>query len=89
MAKTIFLKGQTQTIYTSMTHPKLTKKTLEGLLDVYDAEIMKKDSGFYIYSSSDFFAQSFFSDLVQICTVFGYEFYVATKGDGTLFVDLF
>ena len=72
-----------------MTHQKLTKKTLEGLLDVYGVVVVKKDSGFYIYSSSDFFSQSFFTDLVQICTVFGYVFYVATKGDGTLFVDLF
>lgn len=72
-----------------MIHPKLTKKALEGLLDVYDVEIVKKDSGFYIYSSSDFFSGSFFSDLVQICDVFGYGFYVTSKADGTLFIDLF
>jgi hypothetical protein len=72
-----------------MIHPKLTKKTLEGLLDIYDVEIVKKDSGFYIYSLDDFFSESFFADLVQICTVFGYDFYVATKANGTLFIDLF
>lgn len=72
-----------------MIHPKLTKKALEGLLDVNDIEIVKKDSGFYIYSSSDFFSASFFSDLVSICNVYGYDFYVASKADGTLFIDLF
>ena len=72
-----------------MTNPKLTKKTLEGLLEVYDVEIVKKDSGFYIYSSDDFISASFFSDLVPICNVFGYEFYVSTKADGTLFIDIF
>lgn len=72
-----------------MTRPKLTKKTLEGLLDVYDVEIVKKESGLYIYSSSDFFSASFLEDLVSICTVYGYAFYVSTKADGTLFADLF
>lgn len=72
-----------------MIHPKLTKKALEGLLDVSDVEVVKKDSGFYIYSFSDFFSASFFADLMSICNVFGYEFYVSTKEDGTLFIDLF
>lgn len=72
-----------------MIHPKLTKKALEGLLDIYDVEIMKKDSGFDIYSSSDFLSAAFLSDLVQICNVYGYDFYVSTKADGTLFIDLF
>lgn len=72
-----------------MTHPKLTKKMLEGLLDVSDVEVVKKDSGFYIYSTDDFLSASFFSDLVSICNVFGYEFYVSTKADGTLFIDIF
>lgn len=72
-----------------MIHPKLTKKALEGLLAVYDIKIVKKDSGFYIYSSSDFFSASFLEDLVSICNVFGYTFYVSSKADGTLFIDLF
>lgn len=72
-----------------MIHPKLTKKALEGLLDIYDVEIMKQDSGFCIYSSSDFLSAAFLSDLVQICNVYGYDFYVSTKADGTLFIDLF
>lgn len=72
-----------------MINPKLTKKVLEGLLDVYDVEVVKTDSGFYIYSTDDFFSGSFFVDLVQICNVFGHEFYVASKANGTLFVDLF
>lgn len=72
-----------------MIHPKLPKKTLEGLLDASDVEVVKNGSGFYIYSSSNFFSGSFFADLVQICNVFGYEFYVSSKADGTLFVDLF
>lgn len=72
-----------------MIHPKLTKKALEGLLDLYDIEIVKKDSGFYIYSLSDFFSASFLEDLVSICNVFGYTFYVSAKADGKLFIDLF
>lgn len=72
-----------------MIHPKLTKKALEGLLDIYDVEIVKKDSGFYIYSSDDFFSEAFLSDLVPICNVYGYDFYVASKANGTLFIDLF
>lgn len=72
-----------------MIHPKLTKKALEGLLDIYDVEVVKKDSGFYIYSSDDFFSGAFLSDLVQICNVYGYDFYVASKANGTLFIDLF
>lgn len=72
-----------------MIYPKLTKKTLEGLLEIYDVEIVKKDSGFYIYSPEDFLSASFFSDLVPICNVFGCEFYVSTKADGTLFIDIF
>lgn len=72
-----------------MIHPKLTKKMLEGLLDASDIEVMKKGEGFIIYSSSDFFSGSFFADLVTICNVFGYEFYVSSKTDGKLFIDLF
>lgn len=72
-----------------MIHPKLNKKALEGLLEVYDVEIMKKDSGFCIYSSSDFFSGSFFADLVSICNVFGYRFYVSSRADGEMFIDLF
>ena len=71
-----------------MIYPKLTKKALEGLLEASDVEIVKKDAGFYIYSSSDFFSGSFFADLVSICNVFGYEFYVSSKADGKLFIDL-
>lgn len=72
-----------------MTYPKLTKKMLGGLLDASDIEVVKKDAGFIIYSFSDFFSGSFFTDLVSICNVFGYDFYVAKRADGTLYIDLF
>lgn len=72
-----------------MIHPKLTKKTLGGLLDVYDVDVAKNKKGFYIYSRSEWFSSSFLEDLVSICDVFGYEFYVSTQADGKLYADLF
>ena len=72
-----------------MKHPELTKKTLEELLDVYGVEVVKSDSGFYIYPQSDYITVSFFDDLLSICDVFGFAFYVASKADGTLFIDMF
>ena len=72
-----------------MIHPKLTRKTLEGLLTVYDVKIKKTRSGFYIYPPSDYMSASFFEDLLSICDVFGFAFYVANKADGTLYVDMF
>lgn len=72
-----------------MIHPKLTKKTLEGLLDAYDVEVAKDKTGFCIYSRSEWFSLSFLEDLISICNVFGYDFYVSNKADGTLYIDLF
>ena len=72
-----------------MIHPKLTKKALEGLLDMYDVKVVKKESGFYIYSYDDFLSGTFFSDLVPICNVYGYDFYVASKENGTFYIELF
>lgn len=72
-----------------MIYPKLTKKTLEELLDSYAVTVEWKNGEFIIYPKDTMVSGSLVSRLVSICKVFGYDFYVSNKVNGELYLNLF